>query len=154
MKKSILILAAMIGSLYTTFAVTPNPENTAATSAQKQWLFKPISTNDVSLELERLGGNVQLYLYSQNMKGVDMIYIERSKDPSVGFVRCKTVKVSDHLAKSKNYINVVDDSPYDSNTDSYYRIRTVTSTGATRVYPATGLAPIMSIEPETVDNSK
>ena len=150
MKKSILIIAALIGSFYTTFA-GPAPEST---TAQKQWLFKPLTSSDVSLELERLGGNVQLYLFSQNMKGVDLIYVEKSKDPSSGFSRCKTVKVSDHLVKSKNYISVVDDSPYDSNTDCYYRIRTVSSTGATKVYPVVGLSPIMSIEPETVDNSK
>jgi hypothetical protein len=154
MKKSILILAAVAGSFYTTFAGTglvAPPENNVA---EKQWLFKPLATNDVSLEVERLGGNVQLYLYSQNMKSVDLIYVEKSKDPTNGFTRCKVVKVADHLVKSKNYISVVDDSPYDSNTDSYYRIKTVSSTGSTKVYPVIGLSPIINIEPETVDNSK
>jgi hypothetical protein len=154
MKKSMLIVATLIGSVYTTFAgngSAPAPENK---QVQKNWLFKPLSTNDVSLELERLGDNVELYLYSQNMKSVDMIYVEKSKDPTEGFTRCKTIKVSDHLVKSKNYISIADDAPYDSNTDSYYRIRTVTASGATKIYSAVGLAPIMSIEPETVDNSK
>ncbi len=153
MKKSILIIAATIGSFYTTFAESGviAPENK---TVQKQWLFKPLSSNDVSLEVERLDANVLLYLFSQNMKNVDMIYIEKSKDPTSGFARCKTVKVSDHLLKSKNYISVVDESPYDSNTDSYYRIRTVTASGATKIYPVVGLSPIMSIEPETVDNSR
>ena len=153
MKKSILIIAATIGSFYTTFAGSGviAPENK---TVQKQWLFKPLSSNDVSLEVERLDANVLLYLFSQNMKNVDMIYIEKSKDPTSGFARCKTVKVSDHLLKSKNYISVVDESPYDSNTDSYYRIRTVTASGATKIYPVVGLSPIMSIEPETVDNSR
>jgi hypothetical protein len=154
MKKTILILAAVVGTFYTTFAgngAAPAPESVAA---QKNWLFKPIKDNDVSLEIERLGGNVQMYLYSQNMKGVDLIYVEKSKDPTNGFSRCKTVKVSDHQVKSKNYISVVDDSPYDSNTDSYYRIRTVSASGSTKIYPVVGLAPVMSIEPETVDNSK
>jgi hypothetical protein len=95
-----------------------------------------------------------LYLYSQNLRTVDMIYIEKSKDPSEGFTRCKAVKVSDFLVKSKNYINVEDDAPFDSNTDSYYRIRTVSTNGATKIYSAIDLSPIMSIEPETVDNSK
>ena len=153
MKKSILILAALIGSFYTTFAGSGvvSPENS---TVQKQWLFKPLSANDVSLELERLDGNVMLYLYSQNLRNVDMIYIEKSKDPTEGFTRCKAVKVSDFLVKSKNYINVADEAPYDANTDSYYRIRTVSSNGATKIYASVGLSPIMSIEPETVDNSK
>ena len=154
MKKSILIASALIGSLYTSFAgngAAPAPENK---TVQKQWLFKPLSTNDVSLELERLDGNVVVYLFSQNMKNVDLIYVEKSKDPTNGFTRCKTVKVSDHLLKSKNYISVVDDAPYDSNTDCYYRIRTVTAKGETKIYATVGLSPIISIEPETVDNSK
>jgi len=153
MKRSILVISALLGSFFTTFAVTGivAPENK---SVQKQWLFKPLSANDVSLELERLDGNVMLYLYSQNLKNVDMIYIEKSKDPTEGFTRCKTVKVSDFLVKSKNYINVEDNAPFDANTDCYYRIRTVTATGATKIYAAVGLSPIMSIEPETVDNSK
>jgi hypothetical protein len=151
MKKSILILTAVLGTMWCFAGPGPAPESTAA---QKEWLFKPLSANDVSLELERLGGNVQVYLYSQNMKNVDLIYVEKSLSPFTGFVRCKTVKVSDHLVKSKNYISVVDDSPYSSNTDCYYRIRTVSSTGATKIYPVVGLSPIMSIEPETVDNSK
>ena len=152
MKRSILLLIAAALSFTAVFAgggAAPAPESK---SVQKEWLFKPLSTNDVSLELERLDGNVLLYLFSQNMRNVDMIYIEKSKDPTYGFTRCKTIKVSDHLVRSKNYISVVDDSPYDSNTDCYYRIRTVSATGATKIYPVVGLSPIMSIEPETVDN--
>jgi hypothetical protein len=153
MKKAILITATLIGSFCSTFAAgpAPAPENKAV---QKQWLFKPLSANDVSLELERLDGNVLLYLFSKNMKNVDLIYVEKSKDPTDGFTRFKTVKVSDHLLSSKNYISVEDNSPFDSNTDSYYRIRTVTATGETKIYAAVGLSPIFTIEPETVDNSK
>ena len=152
MKRSILLIIAAALSFSSTFAgsgAAPAPENKVV---KKDWLFKPLASNDVSLELERLDGNVLLYLFSQNMKNVDMIYIEKSKDPSSGFTRCKTIRVSDHLVKSKNYISTVDDSPYDSNTDCYYRIRTVSATGATKIYPVVGLSPIMSIEPETVDN--
>jgi hypothetical protein len=154
MNKSLLIIAALVGSFYTTFAgngAIPAPESKMA---EKQWLFKPLSTNDVSMELERLDGDVMVYLFSQNMKNVDMIYVEKSKDPTDGFTRCKTVKVSDHLLKSKSYISVVDESPYSANTDSYYRIRTVTAAGANKIYPVVGLSPILSIESETVDNSK
>jgi hypothetical protein len=155
MKKSILLLSILAGSFYSVFAGSGIAASTAENKASnKQWLFKPLSPNDVSLEVERLDGNVMVYLYSKNMKSVDMIYVERSKDPTNNFVRCKTVKVIDHLLKSKNYINVVDDSPLDANSDSYYRIRTVTATGDTKIYPVVGLSPIISIEPETVDNSK
>ena len=128
---------------------TPAPENT--TVPTKQWLFKPLSSNDVSLEVERIDANVMVYLFSQNMKNVDMIYVEKSKDPTNGFTRCKTIKVADLLVKSKNYINVVDDNPLSANNDCYYRIRTVTAEGATKIYPAVVLSPIQTIDSETAD---
>jgi hypothetical protein len=157
MKKILLILPFLsiyFGVFAGTGIISP-PENTAVNNnSNKQWLFKPLSSNDVSLEVERIDANVLVYLFSQNMKNVDMIYVEKSKDPTMGFQRCKTIKVSDHLVKSKNYINVVDDSPSDPNSDNYYRIRTVTATGATKIYPSIVLAPLMTIDGETVDNGK
>ncbi len=146
MKKSIFILALLLGSIVTTFA----DSEIGSSSSSKQWLFKPLPKNDVSLEVERLDDNVQLHLFSQNMKNVDVIYVEKSKDPSGGFTRCSTVKVSEHLDKSKNYISIVDENPYDAGTDSYYRIRTVTASGATKIYPAVSLSPIMPIDPEDI----
>ena len=145
----------MIGAFFITFAgngLAPTPES--KTTVQKQWLFTPLAANDVSLELERLDGNVLVYLFSQRMKNVEVIYVEKSRNPYTGFTRCKTIKVVDHLLKSKNYISVVDDAPFDSNIECYYRIRTLSSSGATKMYPVVSLAPIMSIEPETVDNSR
>ena len=155
MKKSILLITALVGSFFITFAgngSAPAPES--KTTVQKQWLFAPLASNDVSLELERIDGNVILYLFSHTMKNVDLIYVEKSRNPYTGFTRCKTVKVQDHLVKSKNYISVVDDSPYDSNTECYYRIRTLSATGVTKMYSVVSLSPIISIEPETVDNSR
>jgi len=143
MKKLIFILALLLGLITTTFA----GGGIGPISSQKQWLFKPLPKNDVSLEVERLDDNVQLHLFSQNMKNVDMIYVEKSKDPNGGFTRCSTVKVSEHLDKSKNYISLVDENPYAAGTDSYYRIRTVTASGTVKIYPVVGLSPIMPIEP-------
>jgi hypothetical protein len=152
MKKSLLTIAILFGSFYSIFAAGhpfPAPESTPA---KKQWLFKPLASNDVSLEVERLDANVQLHLYSQNMRNVDVIYIEKSKDPTGGFTRCMAVKVAENLIKSKNYISVVDDNPYDANTDCYYRIRTISATGVTRTYPVVGLSPLFTIDSETADS--
>ena len=146
------ILALLLGSVYVTFAGS----GIGSSTSQKQWLFQPLSNNDVSLEVERLDADVQLHLFSQNMKNVDVIYIEKSKDPTGGFTRCSTIKVSEHLVKSKNYISIVDQNPYDATTDCYYRIRTVTASGATKIYPVVGLSPIVPIESgeDVADNSK
>jgi len=147
-----VILAILLGSVYYTFAGS----GIGSSSSQKQWLFKPLPKNEVSLEVERLDADVQLHLFSQNMKNVDVIYVEKSKDPTEGFTRCSTVKVSQHLDKSKNYISLVDSNPYDATTDCYYRIRTVTASGTTKIYPVVGLSPIVPIESgeDVADNSK
>lgn len=155
MKKTLLITAAIIGIIYTSTAGTgaaPAPESKVI---QKQWLFKPLAANDVSMEVERLEGNVLVHLFSKNMKGVETIYVEKSKNPTEGFTRCKAVKVSENLIKSKNYISVVDNAPFDSNTDCYYRISTVTASGVTKVYPPINLSPVFTIEPDAmVENNK
>jgi hypothetical protein len=149
MKKSILFLAALVLAFNCTFAGSGATENTEAKS-NKQWLFKPLAASDVNLEVERIGGEVMLHLYSQTMRNVDMIYVEKSSDPTNGFSRCKTVKVSDFLIKSKNYIEVSDANPTSANLDSYYRIRTVNSKGETKIYPAIDLAPLYQVDPMEV----
>ncbi|MCW3128002.1 MAG: hypothetical protein JWO03_3660 [Bacteroidetes bacterium] len=149
MKKPILFLAALTLTIQLTYAGTGVTEATP-TKSNKQWLFKPVAATDVNLEVERIGGEVVLHLYSQSMRNVDMIYVERSSDPTNGFSRCKTVKVSDFLVKSKNYIGVSDANPTSSNIDIYYRIRTVTSKGETKIYPAVDLAPLYQVEPQEI----
>src|ERR1700722_1436985 len=64
MKKAILF-SAMVGFCCIAWAgapPTPAPENTAVPT--KQWLFKPLSSSDVSLEVERIDANVMVYLFS------------------------------------------------------------------------------------------
>jgi hypothetical protein len=154
MKRTILLFTALI-SLHIVYAGAPAPSDTPPTPGKvsKQWLFKPLAAGDVSLEVERIGGEVMLHLYSQNMRNVETIYVEKSSDPTTGFARCKAVKVSDFLVKSKNYIGVTDANPSSSDSDSYYRIRTVSTKGETKTYAAVGLAPLYQIEPtEMVDN--
>ena len=150
MKKPILLIATLIIALQCTYAGTGASSPSTTQKSGKDWLFKPLATGDVNLEVERIGGEVMLHLYSQSMRNVEMIYVERSSDPTNGFTRCKTVKVSDFLVKSKKYIGVSDANPASANNDSYYRIRTVTASGATKVYPAVDLAPLYDIEQQEI----
>ena len=97
MKKSIFILALLLGSIITTFAGS----EIGPSSSSKQWLFKPLLKNDVSLEVERLDDNVQLHLFSQNMKNVDVIYVEKSKDPSGASLAAQLSKYQSISTKAK-----------------------------------------------------
>ena len=152
MNKSCYFLAPFV--LFFTFvSVAGNGINYAAQGKPtKDWLYKSINSKDINLEVERIGDAVLLHLYSQSMWSVENIYIEKSKDPTDGFVRCKSVKVADNLAKSKTYISVADEMPYPSNVDCYYRLRTVSPSGSTKIHPVVSLAPIFIVEPmETVE---
>ena len=149
MKKSILFFAALIFTFQSIYAGNGSAEN-AVRKDGKDWLFKPVASTDVNLEVERIDGEVMLHLFSQTMRNVDMIYIEKSGDPTGGFNRCKTVKVTDFLIKSKNYIEVSDASPMTANLDSYYRIRTVNNKGETKIYPVVNLAPLYQVDPMEV----
>ena len=144
MKRTILLLAMLLTGLCYTYA--GGPANSTAAKSDKPALAKPLASGDVSLEVERISGEVLMHLYSKTMTKVDMIYVEKSNDPTKGFNSCKAVKVADLLIKSKTYIEVSDATPSAANTDTYYRIRTVTASGETKVYPAIELAPIYEIE--------
>ncbi len=146
MNKSILFVAALILSFQHMYAGT-GATDASARKDGKEWLFKPLASTDVSLEVERIGGEVMVHLYSQNMRNVDVIYVEKSSDPTSGFARCQSVKVSDFLIKSKNYIEVADANPGSSNVDSYYRIRTISTKGETKTYAPVDLAPLYQVDP-------
>lgn len=145
MKKSILFLAVAILSLQSIYAGTG--ADASIRKDGKEWLFRPLASSDVSLEVERIGGEVMVHLYSQNMRNVDVIYVEKSSDPTSGFTRCQSVKVADFLIKSKNYIEVSDANPTSANLDSYYRIRTISTKGETKTYAPVDLAPLYQVDP-------
>ena len=153
MKKYILFLAALSLTYMSSYAGSgvKNSNETNTNTTTKQWLFKPLAANEVSLEVERLGGEVMIYLFSQNMSNVESIQIERSKTPNGGYTLCKTIAVQQFLLKSKNYIGVTDDSPYSSGVDSYYRIKVQYMSGASKTLSWVNLSPIMPIENETVE---
>jgi hypothetical protein len=153
MKKYILLIAAFGSTFYGAMAgngIAPNNTETKATTT-KQWLFKPLAANDVSLEVERLGNEIMIYLFSQNMKNVESIQLERSKTPNAGYTSFKTIRVPSSLAKSKNYIGTTDDSPFNASQESYYRMKVVYASGATKTSQWVNLSPITPIEPETVE---
>ena len=151
MRKYILIIATLSLTYMSSYAGSGNPNNSESTTTSKQWLFKPLAALDVSLEVERLGGEVMLYLYSRNMQNVESIQIERSKTPNSGFAHCKTIAVPQFLLKSKNYICVTDDSPFSAGVDSYYRIKVQYMSGASKILSCVNLSPIMPIEQESAE---
>ncbi|MFN8309820.1 MAG: hypothetical protein U0T73_07650 [Chitinophagales bacterium] len=159
MKKLVLITAVVLSIVNVKAETNPSAAGAGKAmpviaSQKDKWLFKPLVSNEVSLEMERIGDEVMLYLYSQTMKNYDAIVIEKSQNGSL-FVPCKTVKVAEHLTQSKTYIGISDEKPLPANSDCYYRIKATTKTGVTKVYDPQVLSSLQYIEPvEFVENQR
>ena len=104
------------------------------------YIFKS-TDEDVVLEVERGKGEVVLHLLVKNMGQYDHILVERSAENQNYFGQCKYIScadektVNDQLTKQDKY-------PFSAAKDVYYRIKTVTKDGISRVYPAVLLAAV------------
>jgi hypothetical protein len=132
MKKSTNILA-ITTLMMMTFSSFANIANHLAIN------YKPIIRAEVNLEVDRMGEEVMLYVYSQSLSNVDMIMVEKSKNANDGFTTCRNIKVEESTSNNNRYIETSDATPSPSNVDNYYRIVTVSKTGVTKVYPAINL---------------
>jgi hypothetical protein len=132
MKKSTNILA-ITTLMMMTFSTFANITNHIAIN------YKPIIRAEVNLEVDRMGEEVMLYVYSQSLSNVDMIMVEKSKNANDGFTSCRNIKVNESFNINNRYIESSDVTPYPSNVDTYYRIVTVSKSGVTKVYPAINL---------------
>lgn len=96
---------------------------------------------DVVLEVERGKGEVVLHLLVKDLSQYDHILVERSAENQNYFGQCKYIScaeektVNDQLTKQDKY-------PFSAAKDVYYRIKTVTKDGVSRVYPAVLLAAV------------
>lgn len=96
---------------------------------------------DVVLEVERVKGEVLLHLLVKDLNQYDHILVERSAENQNYFGQCKYIScaeekpVNDQLMKQDKY-------PFSAAKDVYYRIKTVTRDGVSRVYPAVLLAAV------------
>ncbi|MFN8276916.1 MAG: hypothetical protein U0T84_05500 [Chitinophagales bacterium] len=156
MKKWIFTLASLsvVFSMLTAGVPAGSTSAPVIASQKGKWLFKPLAANEVSFEMERIGDEVMMYLYSKSLRSIDAVVIEKSQNGSM-FVPCKTVKVAEHLNNSKNYIGISDEKPFTANLDCFYRIKVVAKDGTSKVYEPQVLSGIQYIEPvEYVENQR
>ena len=132
MKKIFFTLTVI--SAVSVFAVFANGE------VQKSSSFKS-SDEEVSIDVQRITGEVKLHLMIKNMSKYDHILIERSAETPDYFGKCKYISCADAKTEKGDFIQV-DKYPYSANKDVYYRIKTVTKDGIERAYPAVLLASV------------
>ncbi len=101
--------------------------------AQSDYFFKSVD-GEFAMELSREGQAVNITLYLSNASQYETVTIERSLDALNNFGQCKYIKFN-HSAQSKVVIVKRDEFPLTSVDATYYRIKAVSTDGATRIYP-------------------
>jgi hypothetical protein len=128
MKK--LILASVL------FAMTTIPLFATGPTDTPKHEFKT-KDDDVVLEAERGSGLVVLYIQIKDIKQYDHILIERSmNDDPTYFNRIKYIDLKEEKVDADGILKKEDKYPVPASKDAYYRIKTVTTDGIARAYPA------------------
>ena len=105
--------------------------------------FLKTSDDEMSIELSQGKLNVNIKLCFFAASKYEYLIIERSDGSQTGFSQCKYVKFEDNTADSV-VISKTDEYPVTMARDVYYRIRTFTKEGASRIYPSVRLPGIRS----------
>lgn len=128
MKK--ITLSAMLFSMITATLFATGPTDTPKHE------FKT-KDEEVVLEAERGSGMVLLYIQIKDIKQYDHILIERSmNDDPTYFNRIKYIDLKEEKVEADGILKKEDKYPVPASKDAYYRIKTVTTDGIARAYPA------------------
>jgi len=114
------------------FACSPVVFSQAA--QEKSYSFQSLE-DEVSLQVERNGGEVKLRLFIKDITQYDHLLVERSAETPNYFGKCRYIS-SAEVKPVNGYLLQYDRYPYASNKDVYYRIKTVAKDGVERIYPA------------------
>ena len=99
--------------------------------------FKEIRTG-ATLEAVREQTVVKIYMLIDDIEQYSEILVERSDEQQQNYSQCKVITVEKGKYKN-NYVAVTDQYPLSSKMSNLYRIKTVTSEGIMRMYPAVAI---------------
>lgn len=103
--------------------------------------FLSSSDDEIAIELTREQQTVNIALFLFKASKFEFVSIERSLDAQNNFSQCKYIKFNESAQDS--VVIVKKDLYPQSNVDAvYYRVKTVTRDGATRIYPSVRLPAI------------
>ena len=94
--------------------------------------FKELKTG-VTIEVERVGGVVKIYMLVDDIEQFDELLVERSDQLGTNYAQCKSVTVVKGKYKN-NYVEVIDQYPLSPKMSPLYRLKTITAEGITRMY--------------------
>jgi len=106
--------------------------------SQSNDYFLKSSDAEFAMEVSRGDKGIDIALLLSKASQFDFVTIEKSADSQTGFSQCKYIKFNES-ANDSVVIVKRDVYPLTSADDVYYRLKTVTKEGVTRVYPAVRL---------------
>lgn len=106
--------------------------------------FLRSSDDEIVIELTREQQTINIALFLFKASKFEFVSIERSLDAQNNFSQCKYIKFNESAQDS--VVIVKKDLYPQSNTDAvFYRVKTVTRDGATRIYPSVRLPAISEV---------
>jgi hypothetical protein len=113
---------------------------TSAQPDNPKGVYKSVD-DEVSLEVQRGTGDVKLLMEIKDISQYHHIIVERSAETPNYFGKCKYISV-DGLKTADGKLSEADKYPYSATKNVYYRIKTITTDGIERAYPAVLLPAI------------
>ena len=106
--------------------------------SQNNDYFLKSSDNEVAIEVSRGNGGIDVAIIFTKASQFEYVMIEKSADSQNGFSQCKYIKFNES-ANDSVVIVKRDVYPLNASDDVYYRVKTITKEGVSRVYPAVRL---------------
>lgn len=107
--------------------------------------FMKSADGEVALEVARGEQSVDMALYFSKASGYDCVMVERSADQQFNFSQCKYVKFN-NSANDRVVIVQKDTYPMPFANDVFYRLKTISRDGVTRIYPSVRLPGLQNLE--------
>jgi hypothetical protein len=102
--------------------------------------------NEVGMEVSRNDKGVDIALFFSRASQFEYVAIEKSGDAQNNFSQCKYIKFNES-ANDSVVIVKRDTYPYSSTEDVFYRLKTITKDGVSRIYPSVRLPGIKEAKP-------
>ena len=108
--------------------------------SQSDYFFKS-PDGEIAIEVSRQQQTVTIALFLTNATQFESVSIERSLDAQNNFAQCKYIRFNES-AQANVVIVKKDEFPLTSIGDIFYRIKTISTEGVTRIYPSVRLPNI------------
>lgn len=132
--RNILIAGFVLACYYSGQAQEFSPQYLEELNRSLPHKFKAINVG-ATLEAVRDQETVRLYLLIDDIEQFDQVMIERSDEFGTSFSQCKLLNIEKGKYRN-NYLELTDRYPVSTRMATAYRIKTITSDGIIRMYPA------------------